>query len=132
MNTSNYHILYFPRPRMGCKGFNVEFTMEFARFARDQKINIGGVEARAQEAVSTLMRLPPRSPMLGFDGGLLWKIELPGANAPGMSLEQYWEEKEEAEYTPRNIDNAEQAATLLCIMTQYINSIEYAIPEKQE
>ena len=42
------------------------------------------------------------------------------------------EEKEEAEYTPHNIDNAEQAATLLCIMTQYINSIEYAIPEKQE
>lgn len=112
-------------------GFNLELTAEFAQFAKAQPLNTRTLDERAQQTIRDIMQLEPKTPTLAFDGGLLWKIELPGAHAPGLCLEEHWETKNYAEYTPHNIDCANKTAALLAIMTHYLRVVENAIIKSQ-
>lgn len=132
MHKSNYSFLYNPRQQPGRMGFNLELTAEFARFAKSLPLNQRSLDERAQQTIREIIQLEPRSPSLAFDGGLIWKIELPGAHAPGLCLDEQWETRNYAEYTPHNIDSANQTAALLAIMTHYLRIVENSIDRTQK
>ena len=132
LQKSNYQILYFPNDKASGYGFTIRLKEEFRDFARFQDVN---QELYEQETIRLIKFFTDidwnevskqHGGLCCFDGGLLWKIKIPG-NAAGISLEN--RNQDEPYYTSHNIDSPYQTGILLGILSRYLFDIEGRIEE---